>query len=216
MKRIRAPWTDRTVATAHQRARHGTLVARREFPRCEKTLTKGALRLLEGGAGQLMRLRYHRVLDAPRTGLSPTFHSMTLFQQFVQANWMLILIFVMSGAMLIWPLIQRQMSNMTDIGTHEATRLINSQKAAIVDVRETREFVEGKIPGAIHVPLSQLKDRLEELTKFKERPVIAYCARGQRSRGAGMVLHRAGFTQLYNLIGGHKAWKDAGLPVEPN
>ena len=141
---------------------------------------------------------------------------MTLFQQFVQTNWMLILIFVMSGAMLVWPLIQRQMSGMTDVGTHEATRLINSERAALLDVRETREFTEGKVPGAIHVPLSQLKDRVEELAKFRERPVIAYCSRGQRSRGAGAVLQKAGFTQLYNLAGGHKAWKDAGLPLESN
>jgi rhodanese-related sulfurtransferase len=141
---------------------------------------------------------------------------MTLLQQFVQANWMLILIFVMSGAMLIWPVIQRQTSGMTDIGTHEATRLINSERAALLDVRETREFVEGKLPGALHVPLSQLKDRVEELGKFKERPVIAYCARGLRSRGAGSVLHGAGFTKLYTLAGGHKAWKDAGLPLESN
>ena len=141
---------------------------------------------------------------------------MTLFHQFVQANWMLILIFLMSGAMLIWPLIQRQMSGMTEIGTLQATRLMNSDRAAALDVRETREFLEGKVPGAIHIPLSQLKDRVGELAKLKERPVITYDARGLRSRGAGAVLHREGFTQLYNLTGGHKAWKDAGLPLESN
>jgi rhodanese-related sulfurtransferase len=139
---------------------------------------------------------------------------MMLFQQFVQANWMLILIFFMSGAMLVWPLIQRQMSGMTDIGTMQATRLMNSEKAAALDVRETREFNEGKVPGAIHIPLSQLKERVGELSKLKDRPLIAYCARGQRSRSAGSLLQRAGFTQLYNLAGGHKAWKDAGLPLE--
>jgi len=141
---------------------------------------------------------------------------MTLFQQFVQANWMLIIIFVMSGAMLVWPLIQKQMSGVADIGTHEATRLINSERAAMLDVRETKEFTQGKIPGAIHVPLSQLKDRTGELSKYKERPLIAYCTNGQRSRGAASVLHRAGFTKVFNLAGGHKAWKDAGLPLESN
>jgi rhodanese-related sulfurtransferase len=141
---------------------------------------------------------------------------MTLFQQFVQANWMLILIFLMSGAMLIWPLIQRQRRGMTEIGTKQATRLINSERAAALDVRETREFLDGKVPGAIHIPLSQLKDRVGELARHKERPNITYDPRGLRSRGAGAVLHREGFTQLYNLTGGHKAWKDAGLPLEGN
>lgn len=141
---------------------------------------------------------------------------MILFQQFVQANWMLILIFLLSGAMLLWPSIQRQMSGMADVGTMQATRLINSEKAAALDLRETREFAEGKIPGAIHIPLSQLKTRTGELAKLKDRPIIAYCARGQRSRSAGATLKGAGFTKLYNLTGGHKAWKDAGLPLESN
>ena len=134
---------------------------------------------------------------------------MTLFLQFVQTNWMLILIFFLSGAMLVWPTVQRRMSGMTDVGTMQATRLLNSEKAIALDLRETREFVEGKVPGAVHIPLSQLKARIGELEKAKERPVIAYCARGQRSRSAGTTLHGAGFTKLYNLAGGHKAWKDA-------
>jgi rhodanese-related sulfurtransferase len=141
---------------------------------------------------------------------------MPLFQHYVQANWMLILIFVTSGVMLLWPTFQRRMSGMTDIGTMQATRLINSERAATLDLRETREFVDGKVPGAIHIPLSQLKDRVGELAKFKERPLIAYCARGMRSRSAGSVLAKAGFTKLYNLAGGHKAWKDAGLPLDAN
>jgi len=141
---------------------------------------------------------------------------MSLLPHFVQANWMLILIFVTSGAMLAWPTIHRRMSGMTDVGTLQATRLINSERAATLDVRETREFVDGKVPGAIHIPLSQLKDRVGELTKLKGRPLITYCARGLRSRSAGTVLTKAGFTNVYNLAGGHKAWKDAGLPLDSN
>ena len=139
---------------------------------------------------------------------------MTLFMQFVHTNWMLILIFFLSGAMLVWPFVQRRMSGMTDVGTMQATRLLNSEKAILLDLRETREFVEGKVPGAVHIPLSQLKARIGELEKMKERPVIAYCARGQRSRSAGTTLHGAGFTKLFNLAGGHKAWTDAGHPLE--
>ncbi|MEO7761418.1 MAG: rhodanese-like domain-containing protein [Casimicrobiaceae bacterium] len=141
---------------------------------------------------------------------------MTLIQQFVQTNWMLILIFVMSGGMLLWPLLQSQLGGMADIGTLQATRMINSEKAATIDLREKREFTGGKVPGSLHIPLSELKSRVDELSKYKERPLITYDARGQRSRGAGSVLKDAGFTQLYSLAGGHKAWKDAGLPLEAN
>ena len=135
-------------------------------------------------------------------------------QQFVVAQWQLVLIFVLSGAMLLWPLVQRRIGGMTDIGTLQLTRLINDEKAVVLDVRETKEFDGGRLPGAVHIPMSQLKDRMGELDKYKERPVITYCARGLRSRSAGTMLGRAGFAKLFNLTGGLKAWKDAGLPLD--
>jgi rhodanese-related sulfurtransferase len=133
---------------------------------------------------------------------------------FVQNNWMLILVLVMSGAMLVWPLVQRRMSTMRDIGNLEATRLINSANAVLVDVRETKEFEGGCLPQAVHIPLSQLDSRGGELAKFAGRPVIAYCMSGNRSRMAGSALARLGFTDVYQLHGGFRAWKAAGLPVE--
>jgi rhodanese-related sulfurtransferase len=135
-------------------------------------------------------------------------------QQFVVAQWQLVLIFVLSGGMLLWPLVQRRISGTTDIGTLQVTRLINSEKAITLDVRETKELADGRLPGALHIPFSQLKNRLGELDKYKERPIVTYCARGQRSRAAGTILGRAGFTKVFNLAGGHKAWKDAGLPLD--
>ena len=137
-------------------------------------------------------------------------------QQFIVAQWQLVLIFVLSGGMLLWPLIQRRIGGMTDVGTLQVTQLINKEKAIALDVREDKEFTAGKLPGALHIPLSQLKGRLGELDKYKERPIITYCTRGQKSRTAGAILGRAGFTKLFNLAGGHKAWKDAGLPLEKN
>ncbi len=137
-------------------------------------------------------------------------------QEFIHAQWMLILIFILSGGMLLWPLVQKRMSGLAEIGTMQVTQLINREKAVTVDLRETREFEGGKLPGALHIPLSQLKERAGELEKFKDRPIILYCSRGQRSRSAGSTLGGAGFTKLFTLSGGHKAWKDAGLPLENN
>ena len=48
---------------------------------------------------------------------------------------------------------------MKDIGTLEATRLINRQNAVLLDVRETKEYEGGRLPNAIHIPLSQLGSR---------------------------------------------------------
>jgi len=133
---------------------------------------------------------------------------------FVQANWLLILVMIVSGAMLVWPLVQHRMSPVKPVGNLEVTRLINSANAVLVDVRETREFADGRLPNAIHIPLSQLDSRGSELSRHVARPVVAYCMTGNRSRMAGKALSRLGFKDIYNLRGGYPAWKDAGLPVE--
>jgi rhodanese-related sulfurtransferase len=137
-----------------------------------------------------------------------------MLMSFLQNNWMLILVLVMSGAMLVWPLVQRRMSPAKDVGNLEATRLINSANAVLVDVRETKEFEGGRLPKAVHIPLSQIDSRGSELARYAGRPVVAYCASGNRSRMAARALARLGFTDVYHLQGGYRAWKDAGLPVE--
>jgi rhodanese-related sulfurtransferase len=133
---------------------------------------------------------------------------------FVEANWYLILAMVASGAMLVWPLVQRRLSPVKDVGTLEATRLINSSNAVLVDVRETQEYEGGRLPKAVHIPLSQLETRSGELAKSKDRPVVAYCMTGNRSSLAAKILEKAGFKDIYQLRGGYRAWKDAGLPIE--
>ena len=133
---------------------------------------------------------------------------------FIQNNWALILVCVLSGGMLLWPLIQKRMSPMKEVGTLNVTHLINTKDAVLLDVREPKEFTGGRLPNAIHIPLSELDGRVSELSKMTKRPVVAYCSRGQRSRMAGGALTKAGFTDLYHWHGGIKAWKDAGLPLE--
>ncbi|HTQ01395.1 MAG TPA: rhodanese-like domain-containing protein [Casimicrobiaceae bacterium] len=133
---------------------------------------------------------------------------------FVEKNWILILAMVLSGAMLLWPLVQRRLSSVKEIGTLNATHLINRENALLLDVRETTEFVGGKLPNAVHIPLSQLESRGAELAKLTARPVVVYCALGRRSRSAGAALAKLGFGKIYSLQGGVKAWKDAGLPLE--
>ena len=71
----------------------------------------------------------------------------------------------------------------------------------LLDVREPKEFEGGRLPAAIHIPLSQLAGRANELAKLAARPVIAYCASGRRSRMAGGALAKAGFKDIYSLAG---------------
>ena len=133
---------------------------------------------------------------------------------FVEKNWILILAFVLSGAMLLWPLLQRRMSAMKEVGTLEATQLMNRSNAVLLDVRETKDFTGGKLPNALHIPLSELNARSAELAKLTGRPVVVYCSLGRQARGAAAALEKAGFADIYLLQGGLKAWKDAGLPLD--
>jgi rhodanese-related sulfurtransferase len=137
-----------------------------------------------------------------------------LAMPFVQENWMLILVFVLSGAMLAWQWIAPRFSAVKSVNTAEATQLINRENALLLDVREPKEYAGGQLPSAIHIPLSQLSGRASELAKYTARPIIAYCDIGRRGRMAGGALAKAGFKAIYSLDGGFAAWKKDGLPLE--
>jgi rhodanese-related sulfurtransferase len=134
--------------------------------------------------------------------------------QFVQTNIWLILIAVVSGAMLLWPMIRQTFQGGGEVGTLEATQLINRRDAVVLDVREAAEYAAGHLPNAKHIPLGQLASRLKELEKFKERPIVITCASGTRSGSALSLLKKNGFKEVVNLKGGIAAWQQASLPLE--
>ena len=85
---------------------------------------------------------------------------------------------------------------------------------AVVDVREPSEWNGelGRIPGARHLPLGELRARLGELPR--DRPVVAVCRAGGRSAEASQILEQAGFARAANLSGGMIRWHELGLPTE--
>ena len=82
----------------------------------------------------------------------------------------------------------------------------------IVDVREPDEWVEGRIPGAVHIPLGSLASRVNELDPNQETIVV--CQAGVRSLTGADILLKAGFADAKSLAGGMIAWVGAGQPVE--
>ena len=100
------------------------------------------------------------------------------------------------------------------ISPKEASVMATEQKAVTVDVREDSEWNEEHIPGAIHIPLGQLNERLSELKQYKDSPVITQCKSGGRSAKALDVLKTAGFSKVYNMDGGIIAWDKAGLKTQ--
>jgi rhodanese-related sulfurtransferase len=101
-----------------------------------------------------------------------------------------------------------------EVGTLEATQLINRRDAVVLDVREASEYAAGHLPNAKHIPLGQLASRLKELEKFKERPIVITCASGTRFGSALSLLKKNGFKEPVNLKGGIASWQQASLPLE--
>lgn len=132
--------------------------------------------------------------------------------EFVQQNIWLVLLAAMSGFMLVVPGLRGRMSGIKQVGPQEAVMLMNHSNALVLDVREPSEFADGHIGQAKHIPLGSLANRLSELEKYKDKPIVAVCRSGQRSGVACGTLHKAGFANLHNLSGGMMAWDQAGLP----
>ena len=131
---------------------------------------------------------------------------------FLRQNWMLVAVAGVSGIMLAWSFIGGKLSGIEEADTLKATRLYNDD-ALVLDVREDKEFAAGHIPKARHIPLGQLSGRLQELEKFKAKPILVTCRSGQRSARACRLLKKSGFETVYNQAGGIVAWQRANLPV---
>ncbi|MGK2956769.1 MAG: rhodanese-like domain-containing protein [Solirubrobacterales bacterium] len=80
----------------------------------------------------------------------------------------------------------------------------------LVDVRTDSEFEEVRVPGSIHIPMGQIRGRLDELTL--EHPVAFICQSGHRSNRAARAAARRR-DDVMNVAGGIRAWLDAGLPA---
>ena len=131
--------------------------------------------------------------------------------QFIVENWLLILAACVSGAMLLWPTVAKGGSGA--VSTTDAVRLINQEKAVLIDVREPDEFAASHAAGARNVPLSAL-DGAKGLPSNKAVPLVVMCATGARASRAAAQLRKAGYASVHALAGGTAAWREASLPIE--
>ncbi len=134
--------------------------------------------------------------------------------QFIHDNFWLFLIAIMSGIMLLWSFVGNRLRGIREADSAAALQLINHKDAIVLDVREADEFKTGRLLNAKHIPLGKLRDRVGELERYRDKPIIVVCRSGNRSATACSLLGKEGFAQVYNLSGGIMAWQKAGLPVE--
>jgi len=131
--------------------------------------------------------------------------------EFIQQNMMWVGLALVSGLMLIWPMLAG--GGKDELTPAAATMMMNRQDAVVLDVREASEWSAGHIQGARHITLAQLGTHLSEIEKLKTTPLIVCCANGMRSGSAVSTLKKAGFEQVYMLSGGLVAWTEANLPL---
>lgn len=132
---------------------------------------------------------------------------------FLIENWIPAVMAVVSGGLLLWPVLQRGGPQGGAISANEAVRLINREKAVVIDVCEPEEYAAGHVAGARSVPLGTL-DGAKALPSNKALPLVLVCATGARASRAAGQLRKAGYANAQVLAGGLKAWREANLPVE--
>ena len=133
--------------------------------------------------------------------------------EFANNNLLLLGALVVVLTMIIKMEFESRFSGIPQLLAADAVRLMNNDDTIVIDVRETKEFSESHIKGATHVPMTEVKTRIDELEKYKDKPVLAYCRSGSRSNYACRVLKKAGFNQVNNLAGGVIGWQGANLPL---
>jgi rhodanese-related sulfurtransferase len=93
-------------------------------------------------------------------------------------------------------------------------RLNANRDAKLVDVREDSEWNDAHAAGAIHLGKGIIERDIESTVPDKSTELILYCGGGYRSALAADVLQTMGYTNVWSMAGGWKAWKEAGAPVE--
>jgi len=134
--------------------------------------------------------------------------------QFITSNILPISIALFSGLMLLWSLFGNRFRGIKEVNSAAALQLINHKNAVVLDVRESSEYDAGHVLNSKLLPLGKLKERMGELEKFKNQPIVVVCRSGNRSGTACFILGKQGFNQVYNLAGGVQAWQKSNLPLE--
>ncbi|RLA32846.1 MAG: rhodanese-like domain-containing protein [Gammaproteobacteria bacterium] len=132
---------------------------------------------------------------------------------FATNHWELHLALAAVLGMIVWSFIGNHFAGYRHIDPQGAVPLINREGGVVVDIRETKEFKEGHIVDALHIPINNLEKRHVELNRYKDKPIIVTCHSGARSSGACSTLRKAGFEHVYMMRGGMLSWKSASLPV---
>jgi len=130
--------------------------------------------------------------------------------EFVVNHYILASLFV---AFLVAILILESRRGGAKISAQAAVSLINRDEAIVVDIRDRKEFGEGRITGSVNIPLNSLKSRASELKKHQDKQIIVADKMGQHSAMAVKQLNAEGYANVVRLNGGVADWRASNLPL---
>ncbi|MBX6392242.1 MAG: rhodanese-like domain-containing protein [Burkholderiales bacterium] len=84
----------------------------------------------------------------------------------------------------------------------------------MLDVRTAEQYAQGHLPRARNIPAKELPERLNEIERLKNKPLIVAAETDAAATGAARLLKSKGFTEVLILEGGIEAWRKAELPLE--
>ena len=138
---------------------------------------------------------------------------MVQFLEFIGNHLVLAAMWVVTLAAIIF---YHKKTSASGVGPQEAIMMINRKDAIVVDIRERKDFDSGHVVDSFNIPFSKLKQRVTELRKHKQKPVIVVCKLGQQSGDAAKLLQEAGHEEVVRLTGGLAEWRAQSLPLVQN
>lgn len=135
---------------------------------------------------------------------------MALFLEFFVQQWVL---FAALLAVVVMLVLHETRKSGPSLTPQQAINVVNAEDGVFVDLRDAKEYKAGHIVDAVHIPATKLGTRIEELDKYKQRPVVLVCKMGQSAGAAGKQLKAAGFEKVYKMSGGMMEWANLQLPT---
>lgn len=134
---------------------------------------------------------------------------------FAQQQWWLIALFVI---VLLLILVEEGKSRGTgggQVNSNQLVKLINDDKALVLDIRAKADFKKGHITGAISMPQGQFNVDAPILARSKNKVIVVVCVKGLSANRVALTLRKAGYDAKV-LGGGIEAWKELSLPLKIN
>ena len=133
-----------------------------------------------------------------------------MFFQFLAEQWVLV---AALAAVLTLLLLHETRKAGPALSINQAVQLVNTEGGVFLDIRDVAEYGRGHITDALHIPAASLANRVSELEKFRDKPVIVVCKMGQSAGPATKTLRAQGFGKAQKLSGGMMEWDAQKLPV---